>query len=144
MLHCAPSLLTLSFVGNWAYFTVISEEVQIVYGLDKSTVQLQTLWSQICFVPAAFTLSCFPKHFSSRRYITIASTLICIGSILKAITTMSPYSLIFAHVAQISNGIAAPFVFCTPSLISSDWFPINQRSFATSLAISANYLGISL
>ena len=123
-------------------FAVIQHDTQHSYKWSKSTIQLLTLWSPICFIPTALLLSYCPKNFSSRSYITVASALVCFASIFKAITRSKPYALIFAHTAQILNGIAGPFVLSTPSLISSEWFPINQRIFATSIAISANYLGI--
>lgn len=121
---------------------MIQDKTQDAYQWNKSTIQLLTLWSPIWFIPTAISLPYWPHSWSSRSYVTLASALICIASILKAITRYKPYALILAHAAQIINSIAGPFVLSTITLISSEWFPINQRLFATSVAISAHYLGI--
>lgn len=108
---------------------------------QSETQRLLTLWDPIWFIPTAISLPYLPHSWSSRLYITLSSAVICIASMLKTITTCKPYALILAHAVQIINGIAGPFVLSTTALISSEWFPINQRLFAISIAVSAHYLG---
>lgn len=134
--------MTRILSDNCYIFAVIENDIQHSYQWNESTTKRLTLCSQILFISTALLLPCAHHRVSSRSYITISSGLVCMASILKAITSSKPYALILAYAAQILNGISGPFVLSTIALISSEWFPINQRIFATSVAISAYYLGI--
>ena len=39
-------------------------------------------------------------------------------------------------------GLSQPLYQCTPALLSSSWFPENERTMATGVALNSNQLGI--
>ena len=41
-------------------------------------------------------------------------------------------------------GFAQPLFQCTPALLSASWFPEEERTLATSIALNANQLGVGL
>lgn len=45
------------------------------------------------------------------------------------------------HICAILNGIAGIIVFSAPSALSAAWFPPNERTTATAVAIAFNNLG---
>ena len=45
------------------------------------------------------------------------------------------------HICAITNGIAGIVVFSAPSAVSSAWFPPNERTTATGIALVFNNLG---
>ena len=42
------------------------------------------------------------------------------------------------------TGFAQPLFQCTPALLSASWFPEEERTLATSIALNANQLGVGL
>jgi len=47
------------------------------------------------------------------------------------------------HCGQFLNGMAGPVTTAGPPLLSSTWFPANQRTTATSLALLASGFGVA-
>lgn len=48
------------------------------------------------------------------------------------------------HTGQFLNDLAAPVAMGAPPLVSSTWFPPNQRATATAIASLTSYVGISI
>lgn len=122
---------------------MIYDATHNLYGWDKATVDLLTSYAQICFIIIAPLLPIITTKVSCRKLITLSSITMAAGSIIRSITIYNPYSTFFAHVGQILNGIAGPFVVSTPTAISSEWFPSHQRTLATSIAVGASYSGMT-
>ena len=63
-------------------------------------------------------------------------------------TTPSPCSIFFlylsSHACAILNGISGVTIMAAPPLISSHWFPPEERTTATSINQAANMLGNGL
>jgi len=50
----------------------------------------------------------------------------------------------FIHGGQLLNGFAGPVCMAAPPLISATWFPANQRTTATSLALLSGNIGFAM
>lgn len=48
------------------------------------------------------------------------------------------------HTGQFLNDLAAPVAMGAPPLVSSTWFPPNQRATATAISSLTSYVGISI
>ena len=48
------------------------------------------------------------------------------------------------HTGQFLNDLAAPVAMGAPPLVSSTWFPPNQRATATAISSLMSYVGISV
>lgn len=59
----------------------------------------------------------------------------------RSFATLS-YRLI--HIGQFFNDLGAPVAMGAPPLVSSTWFPPNQRATATAISTLTSYIGISV
>lgn len=48
------------------------------------------------------------------------------------------------HLGQFFNDLGAPVAMGAPPLVSSTWFPPNQRASATAISTLTSYVGISI
>ena len=55
-----------------------------------------------------------------------------------------PFSCLSSHACAILNGISGVTIMAAPPLISSHWFPPEERTTATSINQAANMLGNGL
>ncbi|OEU12706.1 MFS general substrate transporter [Fragilariopsis cylindrus CCMP1102] len=85
-----------------------------------------------------------------RRTVLLGSLLLMIGSIVKSggLPPIIPISLDKGHsewslyVGFFIVGLSQPLYQCTPALLSASWFPEEERTMATGVALNANQLGI--
>ncbi|KAL7499858.1 hypothetical protein ACHAWT_007878 [Skeletonema menzelii] len=84
-----------------------------------------------------------------RRTVLFGAALLMIGSIIKS---GGMFSSIDAgededitwrlYVGFFLVGLSQPLYQCTPALLSASWFPENERTMATGVALNSNQLGI--
>ena len=85
-----------------------------------------------------------------RRTVLLGSLLLMIGSIVKSggLPPIIPISLDKGHsewslyIGFFIVGLSQPLYQCTPALLSASWFPEEERTMATGVALNANQLGI--
>jgi hypothetical protein len=85
-----------------------------------------------------------------RRTVLLGSLLLMIGSIVKSggLPPIIPASLEKGHsewsiyLGFFIVGLSQPLYQCTPALLSASWFPEEERTMATGVALNANQLGI--
>lgn len=139
--------------NNWITFSVCYEETHKEYGWDKLQVDWLIAWGPLLFIPTAIFLPYLNKIFTFRALMTISNLLMCIGAVIRSFPPdrISPHRdshghysinvLILAHIGQILNAIAAPMVYAIPQQLSAIWFPKEQRTTATSIAVVSGYAG---
>ena len=76
--------------------------------------------------------------------IVLIAILIQVGAIFRIISTDNYYFLVFAHTGSILNGIAGATVMSAPPVLSSIWFPPEQRILATSIGQVFTQIGTGL
>ena len=68
-----------------------------------------------------------------------------LGTILRAIPTGNTQtSTVLIYCGQIISCLGGPTFLAAPPLLSSTWFPKNQRTTATAISTVAAYVGLSL
>jgi len=75
------------------------------------------------------------------------SGLIAVGTVLRLaplVTDDATVFLVSCHVCAILNGVSGVTIQSAPALISSLWFPVSERTTATSINQAANALGNGL
>eukprot|EP00934_Nitzschia_sp_Nitz4_P004820 Nitzschia sp. Nitz4//scaffold166_size90379//20617//24330//NITZ4_005050-RA/size90379-processed-gene-0.123-mRNA-1//-1//CDS//3329538175//4810//frame0 len=85
-----------------------------------------------------------------RRTVLFGSLLLMIGSIVKSggVPPILPSDITMGNAAWrlylgfFLVGLSQPLYQCTPTLLSSSWFPEEERTMATGVALNANQLGI--
>ena len=75
----------------------------------------------------------------------VGGSLQALGAIIRWVGP-APHreSYMYAVVGQIIASLGMPFMVNSPSLLSSIWFPSNERALSTSTSVNANALGIAL
>ena len=63
---------------------------------------------------------------------------------VESIGPLRPWELACLHSAQIVNAAVGPPVMASPSLLSAQWFPDDERNRATAVAILANNFGAAI
>ena len=63
---------------------------------------------------------------------------------VDSIGPLQTWELICLHSAQIVNAAVGPPVMASPSLLSAQWFPDDERNRATAVAILANNFGAAI
>ena len=85
-----------------------------------------------------------------RRTVLFGSLLLLIGSVVKSggIPPIIPSDLTMGqdawrvYLGFFLVGLSQPLYQCTPALLSASWFPEEERTMATGVALNANQLGI--
>jgi len=85
-----------------------------------------------------------------RRTVLLGSLLLMIGSIIKSggLPPIMEPTLDIGHaqwnlyLGFFIVGLSQPLYQCTPALLSASWFPEEERTMATGVALNANQLGI--
>jgi sugar phosphate permease len=86
--------------------------------------------------------------YGLRGCVALGSVFLCLGSVIKAGFPASFFEHYFESnttpiiIGTVLIGLSQPMYQCTPALLSSRWFPHNERTMATSLALNSNQLGI--
>ena len=69
---------------------------------------------------------------------------IMLGSGLRCITHVPDVATPLVHIGQFLIGLGGPVAQSSATLLSSTWFPPNQRTTATAVASLASYMGTAL
>ena len=92
----------------------------------------------IMFVPLYFPSVIALDKYGSRVGITIG---ICLTTLGLGLESLINYSFWLVIAGQTFNAIGCPLIINATAKVSSDWFPENERAFATMTGASANILG---
>lgn len=74
----------------------------------------------------------------------VAAILCFLGAGIRCFTVKGPYATPLIHIGQILNGLAGPVAMAAAPVLSSTWFPPNQRTTATSIMTASNYFGVAV
>ena len=87
---------------------------------------------------------CTLFHLGLRSAVVFSGALMLIGSAARCIPwTLGAFTL-SCHMCAILNGAAGVVIFSAPSALSAAWFPPEERTTATGIAIVFNNLGNAL
>ena len=132
--------------NNWMTFSACYVETHDYYGWSKQQVDWLTAWGPLLFIPSALCLPSLSKVFTVRALMTLANLFMCIGTIIRSVPPSKlpsdpNYPLILAHFGQILIAVSAPMVFTAPQQLSAVWFPKEERTLSTSMAVVSGYGG---
>lgn len=140
----------LNLLSDWTCYSVapISLLTEEAFGnIDPERLVVVFLGAN------AIATACEPiilARLGLRRTVLFGALLLTIGSIVKSggLPPIIPANLEKGH-AEISLylgfflvGLSQPLYQCTPALLSASWFPEEERTMATGVALNANQLGI--
>jgi len=141
----------LNLLSDWTCYSVapISLLTEEAFGnIDPERLVVVFLGAN------AIASACEPMllaRLGLRRTVLFGSLLLMIGSIIKSggVPPFTQTEMVPGHSAEVSLyfgffivGLSQPLYQCTPALLSASWFPEEERTMATGVALNANQLGI--
>ena len=141
LLFCGFTFMQGLIWNNWG---PIADSADLVYGWDSSVIALLTNLGPIAFVPGFILFPIIINLYGLRYGILLGMFLTCLGAVIRVFTTSYPAGTIIMYIAHFLNGLAGPASMGASTTISANWFPCNERTFATGIAGAANYLGVAV
>ena len=105
---------TLALLGNWGNIMYIIPVVPVLYLFEEKGLRVSMIFT---------------------------AGIMLIGTVLRCLPVKISVFTWMCHICAITNGIAGIVVFSAPSAVSSAWFPPNERTTATGIALVFNNLG---
>jgi len=130
----------------WNTFGPIESGVQFAYNWSNSTAPMMANWGTIMFCLSVVPLSKLVEY-DIRTTVLLVSGFVALGTVLRCCRLLIKNPTVFlisCHLCAILNGISGVTIMAAPPLISSQWFPNNERTTATSINQAFNMLGNGL
>ena len=127
----------------WNTWNPIAASAQLVYKWGDYTPALLSAWGPIGFFPGSLIFPFVIRRFGLRTAVILSMLILALGTILKCFSTGSSIGIYLVHIGQFMNGFIMAMVQGATTTLSSNWFPYNERTFATGVSGLAPYLGLS-
>lgn len=134
------SLLAFTQGSFWITWGPIAASSEYAFGWSDADIALYANWGPIAFIVTALVMSWIVDVKGLRWACVLAAFLVAASGGIRCITDKPPYVKWTANIAQILNGIAGPVCFGVAPVLSSIWFPTDQRTTATALSVQISGL----
>lgn len=135
----------------WVTFAPITDLTQDYFGgASLTTVNMLALVFQIGYLPGTFVGVLCSKKYGIRKTLLIGGALDLFGSLVRVVAAVFRDSLgvtgsyVIMMIGQISGSLAQPIFVNLPAAIAADWFSIDERDVATTIASLFNPLGSAI
>ncbi|MFW9989930.1 MAG: MFS transporter [Candidatus Odinarchaeota archaeon] len=125
----------------WICFAPVNEIAQTFYGVNKLLIDLLALSFMIVYIPIAFLSAWIIDKYGFRIGAGIGAIITGIFGFLRFVA-FDDYILLL--IFQIGIGIGQPFILNAITKLSANWFPDDERTTATGIALISQFLGIAL
>ncbi|XP_056000684.1 solute carrier family 49 member 4-like isoform X2 [Ostrea edulis] len=138
------SLLAMTQGAYWNTWGPIAESSEDAFHWEDSDIALFENWGPIGYLVAGFFSAWLADVKGLRFSCVLAAFLVAAGAGIRCITSEHPYVTWTANIGQALNGFAGPIAMGAPPLVSAVWFPVHERTTATSISSGFNLLGIAI
>ncbi|KAJ4462469.1 putative MFS-type transporter [Paratrimastix pyriformis] len=136
----------------WLTYSAIPDASKEYYpGLTSADINLLLALGPVALIVTIIPANWLDSKVHNFRVITVAGCIICVvGCFIRCIPCwsdtlrQSSTAMIFLSIGQALNGVTGTLIYATPSVMSSTWFPPQERTLATAVAACMNQLGASL
>jgi len=125
----------------WISFAPVNSLAQAFYGVDKLSIDLLALSFMIVYIPITFLSAWIIDKYGFKIGAGIGAIIAGIFGLLR-FAAFDSYLLVL--IFQIGIGIGQPFILNAITKLSANWFPDDERTTATGLALISQFLGIAL
>ena len=125
----------------WISFAPVNSLAQAFYGVDKLSIDLLALSFMIVYIPITFLSAWIIDKYGFKIGAGIGVIIAGIFGLLRFVAFDS-YLLVL--IFQIGIGVGQPFILNAITKLSANWFPDDERTTATGLALISQFLGIAL
>ncbi|KAL8558084.1 hypothetical protein ACOMHN_036743 [Nucella lapillus] len=137
-------LYTLTQVCVWNTFGPISESCGLVWGWGRSTISLINSLGPVAYVLSGLFLSWLLNTRGLRVACLLSAVLVALGTILRCITMENPAATRLIVTGQLLNGLGGPLSNAGAPKLSASWFPMEERTTATTIGTMALYMGLAV
>ncbi|XP_052078010.1 solute carrier family 49 member 4-like [Mytilus californianus] len=138
------SLFAFTQGGLWNTWGPIADSSEDAFSLKDADIALLANWGPISYIVGAFASAWMVDNKGLRFSCLLCSFLIVIGTGIRCITREIEYVKWTINIGQSLNGLAGPIAMGGPPLVSATWFPLHERTTATSLGFCMNLIGIAV
>ncbi|KAL9967772.1 hypothetical protein ACROYT_G026064 [Oculina patagonica] len=138
------SLIAGVQAAAWNTWGPITGSAEDVFGWSDGTIALLENWGPIAYIVSFLFFSWLMDVKGLRISVLVTIALMFVGTGLRCITSDPKQATWLIHIGQFLNDLAAPVAMGAPPLVSSTWFPPNQRATATAISSLMSYVGISI
>ncbi|ESN93457.1 hypothetical protein HELRODRAFT_194103 [Helobdella robusta] len=135
------SLVAFLQGGLGSVWSVITPSVEEAFSWSDDQISLMQLWLYGAYVVAMVPYAIFLDKQGLRYPMLLTCFFLVLGTATRCIFSSPPYVLWSAHIGHLFIGLSGPIAFIGGPIISSLWFPANQRTTATSIATVSGYAG---
>jgi FLVCR family MFS transporter len=133
------SFLSLNQCNVWITYGTVLDTAKDLYHVDDAEINLLTAMGPVGYIPLSFFSSWIIGEYGLRVAAVAASVFCAAGAILRCFADASSFWMLL--IAQLLNAAAGPVVMTVPPALSSVWFGVHERTFATAVGSLANYMG---
>lgn len=141
MLAC---LSLLNLLSDWTCYSIAPID-SIVSDCYPTSYEKESLVTLFLMANAVASL-CEPyilNRVGLRKTVLLGSILLALGSLFKG-SLFGPMQVAQLRIAFVLCGLSQPLYQCTPAILSSTFFAEKERTFATSMALNSNQIGIGI
>lgn len=145
------SFLTFNQCMFWLTFSPIASSTMDFYHVDEATVDLLLNWGPIIFLPTLpLVYLILNSHrglrkclliFASVSFFATSFRLLPLWIVSSSDSNFHETALPILHFSQILIAATGPFAMAVASQLSCLWFPLNERTRATTVAVLSASLG---
>lgn len=134
-------LVNISMQILWISFAPIRSDAATFYDVDELFIDLLAMSFMVVYIPVTFLSTWMIDKFGFKIGAGIGAIIMGLFSLLRFFA-FEDYLLVLLF--QIGIGIGQPFILNAVTKLSANWFPYNERTTATGIALISQFLGIAL
>ncbi|XP_064597874.1 solute carrier family 49 member 4-like [Liolophura sinensis] len=138
------SMSALAQAAVWNTWGPVSQSAKQVFGWTDGDIALLANWGPISFIISLYPFSWIMDVKGLRWALISCSFVVAAGAALRCITFQQPYATWLIHGGQFLNGLGGPVAMAACTVVSSTWFPPNQRTISTSIGNLLNAVGVAV
>ena len=134
-------LVNISMQILWISFAPIRSVAATFYDVDELFIDLLAMSFMVVYIPVTFLSTWMIDKFGFRIGAGVGAIIAGIFGLLRFFA-FEDYFLVLLF--QIGIGIGQPFILNAVTKLSANWFPDDERTTATGIALISQFLGIAL
>ncbi|XP_066916463.1 solute carrier family 49 member 4 homolog [Clytia hemisphaerica] len=128
----------------WNSFGPIASSVKTAYGWENSDITLLASWDTILYVIFSLEVCWLVQKRGLRKSFLCSLFLVVIGALFRCFAVRETKVKTYMNTGQILNGLGGMLAQAAGPVVSSNWFPPDERTRATAISTLASQGGLAL
>lgn len=142
LLHYA--LLSILQSLSWNIFSPIEDVVKRAYGWEDWTFSWGANVANIGFALALVPMAAFYEKSGARSSTVVSAAALMVCCLVRLVPLTGTPFVSCVYVSMLSNGLSGAWLNFGGPLLSEIWFPVHERTLATTIACNSTYVGAAL